>query len=296
MQKKLKLGFSLIELSIVILIIGILVIGITKGSRIMGEAKLKSARSLTSGSPVNVISNIVLWVDSTSEKSFDANVTDGSAIATWYDLNPQTNTKDNTTAAGLPTYIANTINGLPAVRFEDDDGSNDFFTFDGSAIVNRNYTIFLVSTRRSSQNSNMILGGTTSGAFMNLHVGYYLNSTPRFRTAHYSDGTSGTDYIDYVVPAYSSSQFQIHSITFDSGVGRSYYENGGVGGNPTAQISSNGAKTPLTSWTGSAIGRLRIDYFDGDVAELIIFNKHLKNSERRSVEQYLSQKWGIKLS
>jgi prepilin-type N-terminal cleavage/methylation domain-containing protein len=138
MYKKLKLGFSLIELSIVILVIGILVIGITQGSRIMREAKLKSARALTSSSPVNSISNVVFWVDSVSEKSFDANVADGSAIATWYDLNPQANIPNNAIGSGLPTYTNNAVNGLPVVRFEDDDGSNDFLTFDGSAMVGSN--------------------------------------------------------------------------------------------------------------------------------------------------------------
>lgn len=295
MHKKLKLGFSLIELSIVILVIGILVTGITQGSRIMKEAKLKSARALTTSSPVNSISNIVLWVDSTSEKSFDPNVSNGSAITTWYDLNSQAGTKNNAIAAGLPTYTENVLNGLPVVRFEDDDGSNDFLTFDGSAIIGNNYTVFLVSARRSNQDNNFIVGGTTASSFMNFHVGYMAVPSV-FRTAHYGDGVNGVDFIDYTIPTYNSPQFQIHSITFDSAIGRSYYENGGVGGNPTAQISSAGAKTPLISWAGSAIGRLTTNYFDGDVAEIIIFNKHLKDSERESIEQYLSQKWGIKLS
>jgi len=46
-----KLAFSLIELSVVILVIGILVIGITKGSRIISEAKIKYAMALAQASP-----------------------------------------------------------------------------------------------------------------------------------------------------------------------------------------------------------------------------------------------------
>ncbi len=297
MQKKSKFGqrfaFSLIELSIVILVIGILVIGITQGSRIMREAKLKGARSLTISSPVNSISNIIFWVDSASEKSFGANVGNGSAITTWYDLNPQNSIKNNATAAGLPTYTANVVNGLPVVRFEDDDGSNDFVAFNGSSLAMSNYTIFLVAARRSNQNVNLALGGTAVvGAFINLHVGFYLNGTPRFRWAHFSDGGSGTDYVDYAVPVYSVPIFQIHSMTFNSGNGRVYYENS----IQRASINTAGAKTPLSSWAGASIGRFDTNYFDGDVAEVIIFNKQLSNKERQSVEQYLSQKWGIKLS
>ena len=58
-------AFSLIELSIVILVISLLVVGVTKGSRLMSEAKLKSAQALTSSSPVNAMTGVVLWLDAT---------------------------------------------------------------------------------------------------------------------------------------------------------------------------------------------------------------------------------------
>ena len=56
-------GFSLIELSIVIIIIGILVAGITQGSRIIKEARLKTAKTLTESSPVASIRDLTLWLD-----------------------------------------------------------------------------------------------------------------------------------------------------------------------------------------------------------------------------------------
>ena len=65
-----RLAFSLIELSVVILIIGILVLGVTQGNRMMSEAKLKSARSLTTSSPVASIEGLAVWLDSTSENAF----------------------------------------------------------------------------------------------------------------------------------------------------------------------------------------------------------------------------------
>ena len=66
-----KKAFSLIELSIVILIIGILVAGVTQSSRLLKMMRLQSARSLTNSGPVISINNIVLWVDSVSEESFN---------------------------------------------------------------------------------------------------------------------------------------------------------------------------------------------------------------------------------
>ena len=39
-----------------------------------------------------------------------------------------------------------------------------------------------------------------------------------------------------------------------------------------------------------------IRYFDGDLAELIVYEKATSDSERKSVEEYLSQKWNIKIA
>ncbi len=60
MQKNYN-AFSLIELSIVILIIGILVAGVTKGSTLYQKIKLSSARSVTNNSPVAYISGLSVW-------------------------------------------------------------------------------------------------------------------------------------------------------------------------------------------------------------------------------------------
>lgn len=46
-----KKAFSLIELSIVILIIGILVAGVTQSSRLINAMRIQSIRSLTINSP-----------------------------------------------------------------------------------------------------------------------------------------------------------------------------------------------------------------------------------------------------
>ena len=47
LKKNLHKAFSLIELSIVVLIIGILIAGITQGSRLVRQSRLVVARSLT---------------------------------------------------------------------------------------------------------------------------------------------------------------------------------------------------------------------------------------------------------
>jgi prepilin-type N-terminal cleavage/methylation domain-containing protein len=292
MKKQSRLGFSLIELSVVILVIGILVIGITQGSRIISEAKLKSARSLTNSSPVNSISNLALWFETTSEKSFDSGVGNNSTVANWYDLNPQSAAKNNATQGtgnNQPIYIAKGINGLPMVDFS----GNHFLSFDGSGILNQNYTVFIITQRTSGVARNIVIGGMDTVNFQNLHFMYHPETS--FVAAHYGD-TGGN--ISYTIPAYSRPIPTIHTIVFRTDFGKLYYENGGT--NPDNTANTSIAQTPVSSWNGSAIGRYTggggLKYFYGDLAEIIIFSKALNNTERQSVESYLSQKWGIKLS
>lgn len=68
MIKKPNKGFSLVELSIVILIIGVLIAGVSQGIDLLQDSRLAAARMLTQSSRVNSIKNLVTWLETTSEK------------------------------------------------------------------------------------------------------------------------------------------------------------------------------------------------------------------------------------
>ena len=67
MQKnKLSKAFSLVELSIVILVVGILLAAITKGKDLYSDMQLKTAQSVTSSSLINSLKSVSLWLDTTT--------------------------------------------------------------------------------------------------------------------------------------------------------------------------------------------------------------------------------------
>ena len=79
---------------------------------------------------------------------------------------------------------------------------------------------------------------------------------------------------------------------FDSVNGRKYWRNGGT--NPEAFDLQT---TQLISFTGAAIGAATYCcYYKGDIGEFIVFTRALNKTERQSVEEYLSQKWGVPIS
>lgn len=91
-------AFSLIELSIVILVIGILIAGITQSSRLVKQVRIRTAQTLTQSSPVNSIKDLAVWFEPTMESSFaDSETQNNSTITNWYDINSHSSIKNNAT-------------------------------------------------------------------------------------------------------------------------------------------------------------------------------------------------------
>ena len=128
-SQKINKAFSLIELSIVILIVGILVAGVTQSSRLISRMKLFSAQSATISSDVASIPNLTMWLETSLDNSItnsagSLQLDDNNSISSWNDINPQSSNKINVTqtnASIQPTYKANGINGFPSINF---NGSN----------------------------------------------------------------------------------------------------------------------------------------------------------------------------
>ena len=142
-------AFSLVELSVVILIIGILIAGVTQSGRLIRQIKLSTARSLTSSSDVASIRDVTAWFEATTPGVFtdtygNTDIDDGSKLRAWRDVNPQKAISDkpimkNGTAVDgstnntEPKYIISGINGLPSVYF--DGGLNIGALSDGTGDI-----------------------------------------------------------------------------------------------------------------------------------------------------------------
>lgn len=132
-------AFSLIEISIVLIIIGILVAGVTQASRLIKESRLKMAQTLTQSSPVSGLKGLSLWFETSLDGNFlTSEALDQTVITRWNDVNPQNSYKYtaqaaqkttsslvsyNSAAGGTiansrgPTYIEDGINNIPTLRF-----------------------------------------------------------------------------------------------------------------------------------------------------------------------------------
>lgn len=302
-----KKAFSLIELSIVLLIIGIIIVGVTQSSRMIKQFRLSSARSQTESSPATSIPDMIAWYDATTERSFSEAESEDAAltspdvgISTWYDLNTSLSNKNNATegtdSAKRPLYYANCINGLPCVRF---DGVNDALSFSGTSLVGNDYTIFVVEQRRTAV-ANYFLGKSSAPtANTTLHLGYSTTALLKFAQG------SSTDYYTVTVDDYSAPIARLHTFVNGAialanvtGADLYHYLNGSATASTLAVAGSpSTTMTTLTDYSNAVIGGghngTSMTYFNGDIGEIIIYSRYLKVEERVAVEDYLTKKWGI---
>jgi prepilin-type N-terminal cleavage/methylation domain-containing protein len=298
-------AFSLIELSIVILIIGIIIAGIIQSSRLLEKARLQSAQSATMSSPVSGIPDLILWLEPTLNKSFDQNsIPDNESLITvWKDINPQTSTPSDVVQNGgspiTPIFISNCINGLPCMRF---DGADDRFEgeIDINPSVSPNLTIFVVHTRRTSYVDEY--GNAGDGGYFGIvgqsydggMSGRYVASESANNSFYLSGPPNGFDSHIFIAPSEISNKPTFFSVIFRSGVnnGSSFFLNG-------AASSANFTENKPNSAAGFGVGGTSgsgTDAFCGDIAEVIVYDRALSAEERDSVEKYLSKKWGINIS
>ena len=303
-----KKAFSLIELSIVILIIGILVAGVTSSSRLIRAMKLISAKQLTQSSPVLTIPDLLAWFEPTKEGIFGsgsagtytplANPENGQRIATWMDGNPRLVSGSQIVATqssltNQPLYVENGMNGLPSLNFVDDD----FLQYDDNIGGSIGATLFMVFKPHDYLTFRQtFMGGGISFSNSNPDGSKCLTLIHVNNTTWYGGWTSTNNISTYNTASPSICRFLYRSgsfQTFTNGVSDTPQNIGSA--QPLSRVDIN-----PPNYTKDTIGSnaRAVDYqynFHGYIGEIIVYGRGLKNDEAIDVEKYLSKKWGVKL-
>jgi len=298
MKKLSKSGFSLIELSVVILVIGILVIGITKGARIMREAKLKSAQSLTNSSPVNSINGLVFWLDATDSASLKTssvaniattpygNLEDSSLVSAWQDRNTQSSNKITLTApndSNRPTYIVSGIHDLPSLQFSGNSVTQLTSSIAPLSAGDDNYTLIGVF-QPAVQVSAYVFAQSLATPTNNKQASLYMSGALM--------GFSGASN-DYVPFTYTTNKDYILVNRIDdsqAGNIKIYINGTQYSGATTTPGSLDLGNEIVVVGARTSSGRP----YTGLISEIIIYNKALTQNEINSINSYLSTKYNIK--
>lgn len=207
----------------------------------------------------NVISNIngrILWLMADSgvvKNSFDA-------VSSWDNINSPYQDAIQSTANRQPLYISSNslLNFKPSIRF---DGSNDLFNYHNYDSLITSF--FLVKHNTGTQALPAIIGGTSTSEY---HGG---DNTLLFREASISNLVkNGNIYrngiLGNVIAERKPTEFTYFSLT--------------ATGFTKTNILGNDRLTNNRTW-------------NGDIVEVIYFNKELSNTERTDIEKYLRFKY-----
>lgn len=275
---KLPKAFTMIEMSVVLIIIGILISGVLNASGMIMAAKMATARSITSKSVVPNIEGLVAWYETTMTDSFKASENyEYAQISAWYDISPASIVmRKNTltrTASSAATYTNKGINNIASINFTG-TGTFSLTNFYQGSLARG--TIFLVARPSklsstlatvvdSAQNSTTTLSFLSSG--INLNSGTPQNISNSLTTTQ-----------SYIVAAY-----------LNSASSKVYINNSAtIAGGSTVNIGSSAIQGLMVGNNHSG------GYpFAGIISEIIIYDRPLKDIDRKEIFRYLSNKYKI---
>lgn len=292
MKKESNKAFTLIEISLVILIIGILIAAISNGSDLLYNMKVAAARSLTTSTNMASIDGMVLWVEPTLNRSFnngDDNLSKkirydvSNNVESWNDINP--NIKNsikyiNSTATKRPTLVRKGINGLPSVKF---DGIDDYLTAPAVFREGNDYYTIVAVWQQSKFQTSIIWVQETQPILANRR-GALLN------------GSNGTLIFnghnnDRLIGNYTPNINYISIAVNDNGAITSYFN--GIKSGPN-NVSNPSALNIGADYSSIGQSNAANDRFVGLISEIMIFDRALFEDEVMLIEDYLSQKYAIK--
>jgi hypothetical protein len=246
------------------------------------------------------LSDLGLWL-----KADEGVATDGTlGVTGWNDLSGKGNHASQATAPFRPRLIYNAINGQPALRF---DGSDDFLDLPAATSSNMSLsdfrnglTTFIVARPNVLQTSARFLTLSRGGSSQVVSIAYN-------KPFSYTEISSNLEYylnnpssgVSTVVAwrALSQQRFAFHQVT----QAPSSATNGAVEIRANGTLLANG-EIPLPSYNATQprdknyVGRSSFanqPFLNADIAEVLLYQRPLSTTERRTVDYYFYKKYRI---
>ena len=227
-----------------------------------------------SNSPAT-LAGLVLWLDARQITG----LADGVPVASWSDASPALRTATQSTPSSRPIYRSNAINGRPALRF---DGIDDYLTVAATLVPGSQNRTLLVVARPDVIGNDSIIdlgnGSVANAAFM-ITPEHAARINGGNRIWAQSAQTSTATIAAFALTGTTTANL----LAWVNGVALTPASTG------VAPINTNG-NTTVGGYTAAPTG---FHSFAGDIAELIVYNRALSDTERQTVEEYLRLKYGI---
>jgi hypothetical protein len=220
------------------------------------DVNLKALYKMKSDKTPLSVSGCVLWYDATDVAN-DGSVPSNGELFEWVDKSPSKKNAVKSVKYPVPHFVNGGLNGKPVVNFAE----NEFLNFDE---VNDIRTVFWVLKEVDHDDFHFFLAHDVTSDFHRGYNGFIWDSrkTSDFivNGKTYLNGTE----IDGLTELFPLGDFKIMSLVTD--------------GNVEANRLTRDRKFGSRTWRG-------------DIAEIIIYNQALNDSDRKLIEDYLDKKW-----
>jgi len=236
--------------------------------------------------PVDV-AGLQLWLDAADPNSVTLS---GSNVTQWRDKSGNGTNASQATTSNQPIYQSNSMNGLPSIQF--------------NAISRNNLVCF--------DTPAFDFGTSARSAFFvirNNFVSGTVAASPHWFWPKTGNGTNALSLVGWISATVqgqaggASATFnrnQILLLGYRFGITSAYEELFSNATTVATATKTTGGSSYANATSGYRIGGLdNLDvgsstyWFDGNIGEILLFNRALTSSERQQIEGYLARKWGL---
>ena len=246
-------------------------------------------------------SSLKVWLDAQYSPSLSAatncsgsNAGTGTGVGCWKDRSGNSwNAVSGATKAVLTSAI---LNGRNAIRFTRTNPDYYAITNAGiGAVGSADRTVLAVASARTTADNATNNAGSLA-MWTGYHSGLYVTGYPSATKVGSVAYTSGNTPVSIELGV--SSPFLVSALSLSGGgnITQSVKINSSTPQTP--QVSGNWRTYPDNLRIGSNSNTI-VNYaypLDGDVGELLVFNRALTATEVRTVEDYLARRWGLTIT
>jgi hypothetical protein len=237
----------------------------------------------------DAIPGLRLWLKA------DSGLIPGGAdsVATWEDRSGNGLDVAQTTEANRPTRVAAALNGVPVVHF---DGGNDYLirgSVPGYDLFDNNTdTVFIVQKQTGADPRTSTFSWTSDGTNR-----FMVHATWENLISYQVGAASGGGILETSQPYGWDDQWHVLKLIRDGNDGQINVD--GIDLTPTTTFSSPGNNSPAADlYVGSDYWTVNnlyssTNWFTGDIAEILVFNRALTSQEQQTVDTYLRGKYGL---